>query len=295
MAPWLARSAQAGQAVALRYHNITPSRYFAGWEPEAVKSTQAARVQLADLAPATGLALAVSAYNESELIELGYHRSEVSPLMLDLSDFHGSADARTMARLRSLGCPRWVFVGRIAPHKCQHDVIAAFAVYRRLYAPGARLSLIGAGTSPRYRRALEALVDDLDLGDIVEFVEAAPFPELLAHMQTADVFVCLSEHEGFCVPIVEAMEVGVPVVGFAAAAVPETIADAGVLISDKDPLAVAATVQALLSDELGRRELIEAGHNRAAEFTLDKAEARLIPALARFAEEAGAGGSRPPR
>ena len=291
MAPWLVRSARAGQAITLSYHNITPSRYFVGWEPTAVTSTQLARVQLASLAPVTGLALADSAYNEGELIELGYRRTAVSPLMLDLSDFHRSADARTLARLRSLGCPRWLFVGRIAPHKCQHDVIAGFAIYRRLYSPDARLSLVGAVTSPRYRRALEGLVEDLGLGDFVEFAESAPFPELLAHIQAADVFVCLSEHEGFCVPIVEAMELGVPVVGFAAAAVPETIADAGIVISDKDPLAVAATVQALLSDEPGRQKLIEAGRDRAAAFSLDTSASRLISALADFVE----GATPPPR
>jgi glycosyltransferase involved in cell wall biosynthesis len=287
MAGWLLESAAAGQAVAISYHNITPSRYFARWEPRAAKSMQTARVQLAELAPVTCLALADSAYNAAELDELGYRRTAVTHLMLDLADYHRPPDAKTLSRLGALGGPRWVFIGRIAPNKCQHDVMAAFAVYRRLYAPGARLSLVGAVTSPRYRRALEAMAAELELGDSVEFVDSAPFPELLAHLRAADVFVCLSEHEGFCVPIVEAMELGVPVVGFAAAAVPETIGDAGLVLPDKDPLAVAASVHALLVDERLRNQLIQAGRERAGEFAMERTAPRLVAELAGFRDQVG--------
>jgi glycosyltransferase involved in cell wall biosynthesis len=285
MAEWLERAAGAGQAIAISYHNITPSRYFARWDPRAAKSMQEARVQLARLAAVTGLALADSAYNEAELIELGYRRTAVTHLILDLSDFQRAPDARTLSRLRSLGGPRWLFVGRIAPNKCQHDVLAAFAVYRRLYEPAARLSLVGGVTSPRYQRAMQVMAAELDLGDSVEFVDSAPFPELLAHMRAADVFVCMSEHEGFCVPIVEAMEVGVPVVGYAAAAVPETIADAGVVLADKDPLVVAAAVHALMSDRSKRQELVKAGHERANGFAMERTAPRLVAELAGFASD----------
>ncbi|MBV9660405.1 MAG: glycosyltransferase [Acidimicrobiales bacterium] len=282
MAAWLAEAARAGQRVAIYYHNITPSRYFARWEPRAARSMQTARGQLAELASSTGLALAASAYNEAELIELGYPQTSVCPLLIDLGDLHRPPDARALKRLRAVTGPRWLFVGRVAPNKCQHDVIAAFALYRRLYSPSARLSLVGAVTAPRYLRALEALVEELELGDSVDFVDSAPFPELLAHMHAADVFVCMSEHEGFCVPVIEAMELGLPVVAYGAAAVPETVGPAGMLVADKDPLAVAGSVHALLSSDRTRRETIDAGRDRAGRFALDRTSARLLSELARF-------------
>lgn len=286
MAGWLGAAAQRGQAVALYYHNITPSRFFARWEPRAARSMAIARAQLADLAASSALALAASAYNEAELSALGYRHTAVSPLLVDLADYHRPPAQSTLARLRSGSGPRWLFVGRIAPNKCQHDVIAAFAVYRRLYAPGARLSLVGAVTSPRYLRALRSMVSELGIEGGVDFVDSAPFADLLAHFAAADVFVCMSEHEGFCVPVIEAMELGVPVVAYRAAALPETLAGAGILVEGKDSLEVAGSVNDLLSDSAGRERLVEAGRRRAADFALPRTAPALVAALVQAAAPA---------
>ena len=133
-------------------------------------------------------------------------------------------------------------MGRVAPNKCQHDVVGAFAVYRRVFDPQAHLTLVGGGTSPNYLAAVHRLIGELDLGDSVEILSGVGDAELLAHWAVADVFVCMSEHEGFCVPILEAMELGVPVVAYGAAAVPETLGGAGIVLDDKDPLEVAKAV-----------------------------------------------------
>ena len=119
-----------------------------------------------DLAPHTELAIAASEYSETELIDAGYLRTAVSPLLVDLAAYDAAPDSRTVSRLRrrsSAGGVDWLFVGRIAPNKCQHDVIAAFAVYRRLFDPQARLSLIGGASSYRYLRALHRLAQDLEV------------------------------------------------------------------------------------------------------------------------------------
>jgi glycosyltransferase involved in cell wall biosynthesis len=292
MATWLRDVAGAGQLIATDYHNITPSRYFARWEPPAARSMDLARQEVELLASCTGLAVADSPYNEAELIDLGYSRTAVCPLLVDLEDYHREPDRKTLARLarqRQRGGRRWLFVGRVSPNKCQHDVIAAFAVYRRLFDPLARLTLVGGVTSPRYLRALQQMATQLELGDSVEFPEATPFSQLLAYFRASDVFVCLSEHEGFCVPILEAMELGLPVVAYRAAAVTDTVAAAGILLDDKDPLAVAVAVDDLLSDDPRRADLVEAGRSRAGDFSLARNSRQLLDTLTAWLSSVSAG------
>lgn len=283
MTDWLVGAARGGQALGLDYHNITPSGYFARWEPLAARSMDLARRQLRELVPWAALAVADSAYNAAELAALGHAGAEVCPLLLDLGEFHGAADPAAAARLTGGRTgPLWLFVGRVAPNKCQHDVIAAFAVYRRLFQPDARLALLGGATSARYLLALQAMVEDLELGDSVEFVGSAGFAEMLAYFAGADAFVCLSEHEGFCVPLIEAMEAGVPVVAYRSSAVTETVASAGILLDDKDPLSVAAAVDALLSDGDRRRAAVDSGRRRAQDFSMTQTAPRWLAQLERL-------------
>ncbi len=167
----------------------------------------------------------------------------------------------------------------MAPNKCQHDVVGAFAVYRRVFDPSARLTLVGGGTSVQYLRALERLVDELELGESVEILNGVRDVELLAYWAVADVFVCLSEHEGFCVPMLEAMELGVPVVAYAAAAVPETLGGTGVLVEDKDPLTVAMAVDEVCRPGAWRDALVSGGKERAATFSLENTSKQLLSGI----------------
>ncbi len=298
MAAWLEAAGAAGQRLAGDYHNVTPSRYFARWEPVAARSMAVARQQLARLAPLTGLAVADSPFNRAELDEMGYPRTAVCPLLVDLEDYHQEPDPKLTARLRrrreALGGAgrHWLFVGRIAPNKCQHDVIAAFAIYRRLFDPEAQLTLVGGPTSLRYLRALEHLTRELDLGDQVEIRSNVPFAQILAYFSQVDVFVCLSEHEGFCVPILEAMELGLPVVAYEAAAVTDTVGPAGVLLDDKDPLVVACAVDDLLGDDARRSALVAAGRARAAGFSLESTAGCLLRTLTTWLAETQSGPER---
>jgi glycosyltransferase involved in cell wall biosynthesis len=283
MVPWLMERAAAGERILSDYHNITPASYYARWLPEGAASMAAARQELVALAPHVELALADSAFNEEELVTAGYRRTETCRLLVDLERYHDPPDRRVCNRLRrrrDAGGAQWLFVGRVAPNKCQHDVIAAFAVYRRLWDPEARLTLVGSTNAPRYLRALQMMAADLELGDSVEILDGLTHAELLAYFTVADVFVCLSEHEGFCVPLLEAMEVGVATVSYAAAAIPETVGDSGVLLMDKDPLVVAGAVAELLGDETRVRALVEAGRTRAGEFALERTSAHLLETVA---------------
>jgi glycosyltransferase involved in cell wall biosynthesis len=281
MAPFLG---DGRQRLVVDYHNITPSRFFAGWDPLSEARMDLGRVELRGLAGRAELALADSPYNQAELIEAGYPATAVCPIIID----YGPADPDPVAledlqQQRSLGGTRWLFVGRLAPNKCQHDVIGAFAVYRRLFDSRATLTLVGGSAAPRYEQALHQLVTDLGLDGTVQFAGSIPTGRLAALYRTADVLVCLSEHEGFCVPIIEAMAAGVPVVAWAAAAVPDTAGSAALLLDDKDPLVVACTVDRLVSDPALRSDLVTSGLARARHFSLANTAERLVSQLSGLA------------
>ena len=282
LAPWLAARADQGERLLSYYHNITPARYFERWHRPTARAMDQARRELAMLAPKVELALAISVFNETELLATGYANTALCPLLVDLDEYHQPPNPKVLDRLRrrrERSGAQWLFVGRFAPNKCQHDVIGAFAAYRHLVDPAARLTLVGKASQPRYRWALERLAHQLQLGDSVELLGDLPAPDLLAHWAVADVFVCLSEHEGFCVPLLEAMELGVPVVAFSAAAVPGTLGPAGILLEDKDPLIVARAVEEACRPGRRRQDLVAAGRARAASFSLRLTSARLLEVL----------------
>jgi len=173
----------------------------------------------------------------------------------------------------------WLFVGRVTPNKCHHDLIKAVAAYRRGFGVPARLHLVGAPAAGSYQRALHQLVEALDLEGVVRFTGSVAPGVLAAHYRSADVFVCLSEHEGFCVPLVEAMRHRVPVVAFAAAAVPETVGAAALLLRSKAPLTVAAAVERLRSRPDLLEALVAGGLCRASEFDVARSTARFAEVL----------------
>ena len=249
------------------HHNITPASYFADWEPDVVHGIAWGRNQLAALAGRTTLGLADSGFNRGELDDLGYGRTGVAPILLDTSQFERVVDDAALERLDGTGTA-WLFVGRVAPHKCQHDLIKAFSAYRRVYDPSAVLRIVGASSSDRYVEALRRLVSALQLDDAVDLVGGVSDGELAAHYRAADVFVCLSEHEGFCVPLLEAMHHRLPIVAYASTAVPETLGAGGLCLPGKSPATVAAAVHRVASDRGLRDALADAGVHRLAEFDL---------------------------
>jgi glycosyltransferase involved in cell wall biosynthesis len=278
------------------YHNVTEPLFFERWSPGASDNMRLARRQLAELAPRCDSAIAHSAYSAKELSDLGYPEPAVAPILFDFAKLDRPPDRRTAARLaraRAGGGATWLYVGRVAPNKCHHDLIAAFAVYRAVYDPLARLSLVGGATSESYWDALEALCRELELGASVDFTDTVPDPVLLAHYRAADVFVSMSEHEGFGVPLLEAMHLGLPVVAYAAAAVPETVGGAGVLLDTKDPVAVAVAVRRVVSDPgLGGR-MVAAGHARVAELSLERTRRRYAETIRGFLDAGAAPRARP--
>jgi glycosyltransferase involved in cell wall biosynthesis len=262
----------------VNYHNITPVDLLQSWEPGVGYELGLGREQLGRLAAQCRLAIADSAFNESELKDAGFAHTAVASLLIDMT-VHAEADTARLRRLRAAkvdGGPDFLFVGKVSPHKAPHDLVKMLAVYRHLYHPHARLHLVGSPLGRRYGPALDAFVSGLGLTDAVSVVGSIQPEELEAYYRSADVFVCASDHEGFCVPIVEAMAHDLPVVAFAAGAVPETVQDAGLLLPSKDPLLFAAAVHRVIEDEKLRRQFSRAAAGRVQAFSLDRARARFV-------------------
>lgn len=266
------------QRLVLDYHNMTPPEFFDPWEPAVGAELYHGRRQLARLARRTTLGLADSGFNARELVEVGVGEVVVAPILFDRSVF-AVADEEAVERFGAGSGPVWLFVGRLAPNKAQHDVIAAFAAYRAEAGVGARLVLVGASSSGAYGAALVELAAELGVGDAVVFAGSVSAGELAAWYRVADVFVCLSEHEGFCVPLLEAMHHRLPVVAFDSSAVPETLAGAGLVVGDKSPVVVAEAVDRVVSDPVVAQRLVARGAQRLADFDIEVTSRVFIDAL----------------
>ena len=159
-----------------------------------------------------------------------------------------------------------LFVGRVAPNKAHHDLIAAGRTLRELHGDDAHLHFVGTDGPPGYRKVVETIVTHAGMRDHVTFHGSVSQEQLVAHYLSADVFCCLSDHEGFCVPVIEAMHHGLPVVAFDCTAVGETVADGGLLLTDKNPLVVASALHRISTDLDLVQRLRDAGRQRANAF-----------------------------
>ncbi len=224
------------------YHNVTPSHYFRFCNPTLAGDLETGRRQAAALAGAAEVNLADSAFNAAELAAMGYRDVRVLPLTIDLDAFGSrQADAPLRRRLDD-GTFNVLFVGRCVPNKKIEDLLTVMHYVQRNVEPAARLVLVGAHAGlEAYYSLLMARVRALGLHDI-RFLGAVTQPQLNACYATAHAFLCLSEHEGFCAPLIEAMLHGVPVLALRAAAVPETLAGAGVLFDQADFPLIAETL-----------------------------------------------------
>ena len=203
-----------------------------------------------------------------------------------LADYRRVADApdpRVASELDHLGAGGGsdiLFVGRIVPSKAQHELVKALWAYRRLYDAKARLHLVGGTSSFEYTKALQDFVNDLGLSADVRLPGEVSDPALAAYFAAADVYLSLSAHEGFGVPLVEAMVAGVPVVARGAGAVSDTVADGALVLAASDPSYIAAAVHRVATDEQLRATLTAAGARRAAELSGDGPAARIVEAVA---------------
>jgi glycosyltransferase involved in cell wall biosynthesis len=258
------------------YHNITPPLWFEGWEPPVADGLTWGRAQLRRLTQRARFGLADSAFNAAELERVGLRRTAVLPILVPEESLGGAPDRERVAELRAEPGARWIFVGRLAPNKRQHLLIAALSAYRRAFDPAARLDLVGGATSPTYEAALRSFAHDLGLDEAVTLTGAVSEAERDARYAAADVFVCLSAHEGFLVPLLEAWHHRVPVIAYDAAAVPETLGDAGLLLHSTAADVVATAAARVVGDPAVGAALRAAGDARLDRYSLGRARTTLL-------------------
>jgi len=233
--------------MALVYHNITPPEYFLGVHKDLVKLCFRGRRELTAYLTRCELALGDSEYNREELAALGFPETGVLPVVPDFAHLDLPPNTMTAEKFDD-GWTNIMFVGRVIPNKKFEDVIRAFHVYRTRHNPRSRLLLVGShGGFEKYLAMLHALIARLGTPD-VHFLGHVSNEELTALYDVADLFLCASEHEGFCVPLIESFHKQVPVLAYAATAVPATMDGGGVLYYTKDPFEVGRLMNAILDD-----------------------------------------------
>jgi glycosyltransferase involved in cell wall biosynthesis len=266
----------------LQYHNVTPAAFFAPFDEASCRLTVLARRDLASLSGSVDLAVGVSEYNRRELEALGFQATGVLPIVVDTGRLTGADRVPAVERLLQDGLVNILFVGRIAPNKKIEDHIRLAEQYKRYVDIYYRFIFVGRNDAlPRYEATLRALIEEYRmLPDRFWFTGHVPVPELAAYYRNAHAYVSLSEHEGFCVPLVEAMAMDVPVLAYAGAAVPETLGGAGVSFAPKDLEQAAELLGALVYDEPFRQGVLAGQRRRLADFGRD----RLLPELKALVE-----------
>lgn len=240
------------------YHNITPPAFFHGYSDRIEQNLERGYREMRFLSDKVDACIADSRYNRTQLLNMGYQCPiEVCPILIPFSDYDAEPDPQVMKRCRQDGKVNFLFVGRIAPNKKQEDIIRAFYYYHRYYNANSQLFLVGGfGGFESYYMRLMRYTAKLQLQDSVIFSGHIPFQEILAYYRTADAFVCMSEHEGFCIPLVEAMHFSLPIIAYRSSAVPETLGSGGLCLDTKDGPFAAAAMDRLIRDGAVRKEML---------------------------------------
>lgn len=258
----------------LIYHNITPPHFFERFSEELVTITTTGRHEIQLLAEATDLGLADSEYNRLELERYGFKQTGVFPILLDFAKYALPPDPDILKRYDD-DHVNILFVGRVTPNKKQEDLIKAFYAYKQYVNPKSRLLLVGKYQEKEtYVTFLRELIADLGVTD-VHFCGHVTQEQVNAYYRVADVFLSMSEHEGFFVPALESFYFQVPVVAYNCTAVPYTMGNAGVLINEKRYADVAEMIQTVIENQSLRQTLLQAQTDRLKDFQKEKILAAL--------------------
>ena len=273
IAPWLSGRRER---LAINYHNVTPPELYAVWNNPMARHQLRAMHELTLLAPRTTLGIAVSAFNEGELRHAGYARTAVVPPAAMAPTTGGGATNRggEYAGRRQGG--RWLCVGRVAPNKAIELALMALLVTRAHHDPAATLRVVGRPVVPAYTRALLRFAYELGVHDAVSFTGQLSDADLVTAMAESDALVMASQHEGFGVPVLEAMSMGLPVVANDSGALPEIVGDAGLLVDASDPYALAGAVARMAADADLRAALARSAAQRVEALDLPSAGDRTI-------------------
>jgi glycosyltransferase involved in cell wall biosynthesis len=268
----------------LQYHNVTPARFWAPYEPAIYRLGVLARQELASLAGRTDLALGDSEYNRRELEALGFGETGVFPVAVDLDRIVNAPPVPALDKWLYDGLTNFLFVGRMVPNKRIEDIVRLAEHYKRYVDAYYRFIFVGRYDGvPRYYNMVRALIAELGwLPDRFVFTGAVPDNELAAYYRASSVYISMSEHEGFCVPLLEAMASDLPVLAYSCTAIPDTLGDAGVQFAPKDFEHAAELLGVLAFDDDVRARVIEGQRRRLTHFSGGRIEDDLRLLVGRF-------------
>lgn len=256
------------------YHNITTPNFFTKYSDVVKKACKTGYEQVQDLKTTFDMVLADSAYNRQNLLDMGYNCPiHVLPILIPFDDYKKTPSKGTISKYKDDGFTNIIFVGRIAPNKCQQDVIAAFHEYQKYFNEKSRLFIVGNSAGfENYEEQLKEYTAKLGTKNII-FTGHIKFDEILAYYYLSDLFLCQSEHEGFCVPLVEAMIFNKPIVAYDSSAIGWTLGGSGFLMKEKNPLETAAVMNRILTDSELKETILANQRERLGDFQYDKVKA----------------------
>ena len=260
------------------YHNITPAYFFYEINPALADACALGIKEMKHLAKVADYALADSEFNKENMIDMEFKCPiDVLPILVPFDDYKKEPDQNTIEKYKDDGYTNLLFVGRIAPNKCHEDIIATFYQYKKYCNPKSRLFFVGNdGGMEIYAERLREYISALNLSDEeVIFTGHITFAQILAYYHLADAFICMSEHEGFCVPLLEAMCFDKPILAYDSCAVPWTLGGSGLLTDTKDPLVNAKLLDRLLTDDELKQTVVNNQKERLEFFAHDRIKEQL--------------------
>ena len=269
------------------YHNITPPFYFKEYSVKSEQLCEKGYVQVKELSDTFDMVFAVSEYNKRELVKMGYTcEIKVLPILIPFEDYKKKPNDKIITKYGTDEYVNIIFVGRIAPNKKQENIIKAYYDYHKNYNEKSRLFLVGSHDGlERYYQRLVDYRNELGLtNDDVVFTGHIKFDEILAYYSVADIFLCMSEHEGFCVPLVEAMCFDIPVIAKNTSAIGYTLDNSGMLIDSDSQLEYAGLINYIMEKEEVRNKIIEKQRERLKTFSNKTVTETFISYLKEFME-----------
>ncbi len=255
----------------LIYHNVTPARFFESFDEDVSMQLESGREDISSYVDVPDVSVGVSEYNCKELKRYGFRNVRLlHPPAFYLSRFSSVSDREVLGKYKD-GNANILFVGRVAPNKRIEDLIKVLYVCRKKLHMNIRLIVVGSyNLWEKYYSFLRKLISRLGLGGDVVFTDKVKNHELVSYYRIADVYLSMSEHEGFGVPLIEAMMFGVPVLAYGVTGVPYTVGYGGILFDKKDFYEIAEVIKEVVSDSELRSTLVEAGRQRAEDFSKEK-------------------------
>lgn len=269
----------------LIYHNITPPHFFKGYSEASYNLSDNGLKEAAYLSDKVDYCLADSEFNKKNLVEMNYKcKIDILPILIPFADYMKKPNKSIIKRYNN-DAINIVFTGRIAPNKKQEDIIEAFFYYKKYINRTARLFLVGSYSGmEKYYEQLKGYVKALGLNDVY-FTGHIKFNEIIAYYKIADLFLCMSEHEGFCVPLIEAMFYDVPIIAYDSTAIADTLAGSGLLLKEKQPMETAELMNKLITDKNLRQDVIKNQRIRLKDFDYETIKRKFSKYINEFIED----------